>query len=725
MFGLAKKERLQLGPSLLLSVLIGIFCPGVDVYSDDVDLKKHLNRLVNEKSPYLLQHAGNPVSWYPWSEEAFQKAKKENKPIFLSIGYATCHWCHVMAHESFEDEEVARILNEYYISIKVDREERPDVDKIYMSVCQSLTGRGGWPLSIFMTPEGKPFFAGTYFPKLGRLGMTGFIDILKQISAMWQNDNQRILKTSEEITGLINSKAHSGSSDHVMGLDTLKKGYTQLANNFDSLLGGFGSAPKFPTPHNLSFLLRWHHRNSDPLALEMVEKTLDSMRRGGIFDQIGFGFHRYSVDEKWLVPHFEKMLYDQALSAIAYTEAYQVTGKVEFARVAREVFTYVLRDMTAPDGGFYCAEDADSEGEEGLFYLWEYKDIKEYLGEEVGELFCRFYNITKEGNFEQGRNIPHITVPISTFAKKEGMDPTELNKTLRHAREILFDIRKKRVHPLKDDKILTSWNGLMIAAFAKGYQALGDQSYAHAARKAVDFVLKNLRSPEGRILRRYRLKEAAYPGYLDDYAFFVWGLIELYEATFEVTLLEEAVAINNAMFDIFWDQEGGGFFFTGKGNETLITRAKEIYDGALPSGNSVAASNFVRLSRMTGDVSLEKKAEQLTRSFSNEVFRYPMAYTQLLLAVDFMVGPSKEIVIAGDPGHESTKAMVNAVHKKFLPNKVLLLRSNGVEGERLAALSSFVKPMVPIDRKATAYVCERYACKTPTTDASQLKTTLE
>ena len=687
--------------------------------------KKASNHLVNEKSPYLLQHVGNPVDWYPWGETAFQKAKKEGKPIFLSIGYATCHWCHVMAHESFEDEEIARILNKDYISIKVDREERPDVDKIYMSVCQSLTGRGGWPLSIFMTPEGKPFFAGSYFPKESRLGMTGFMDILKQIAAMWQDDRQRILKTSEKITGIIQPRPDLDTSVPIMSVDTLKKGYTQLVGNFDSRYGGFGTAPKFPTPHNLSFLLRWHKRSADPQALEMVDKTLDAMRRGGIFDQIGFGFHRYSVDEKWLVPHFEKMLYDQALLAMAYTEAYQATGKVEFARVAREIFTYVLRDMTAPEGGFYCAEDADSEGEEGLFYLWTYKEIKECLEEKAGGLFCRFYNITKEGNFEQGRNIPHISVPLRAFADKEGIDITILDMTLKDAGKKLFDVRKKRVHPLKDDKILTSWNGLMIAALAKGYQAFGDQSYAHAAKKAADFVLENLRTGDGRILRRYRLGEAAYPGYLDDYAFLVWGLIELYEATFEVYFLEEAIALNEAMTDIFWDGQGGGLFFTGKGNEALITRSKEIYDGALPSGNSVAALNFMRLSRMTGDIGLEQKAEQLTRVFSNEVAAHPMAYTQLLLAFDFMVGPSKEIVIAGDRSLETAQAMVNAVHRKFLPNKVLLFRPKGQEGKRLASLSSFVEPMVPIDHKATAYVCERYACKTPITDAGQLEATLK
>ena len=690
----------------------------------DAKSKKASNRLILEKSPYLLQHAGNPVNWYPWGDEAFQKAKKEDKPIFLSIGYATCHWCHVMAHESFEDEEVARLLNKYCIAVKVDREERPDVDKIYMSVCQSLTGRGGWPLSIFMTPEGKPFFAGTYFPKSARMGMPGFVDILRQIADMWQNDRARVLKSSEEITKAIHPKSHLDTFVHGERMDTLKKGYAQLARSFDLSRGGFGSAPKFPTPHHLIFLLRWHKRSGDSFALEMVEKTLDAMMRGGIFDQLGFGFHRYSVDEKWLVPHFEKMLYDQALLAMAYTEAYQATGKVEFAQVAREIFTYVLRDMTAPDGGFYSAEDADSEGREGLFYVWTPRVVKEHLGRETGDLFCRFYGITEEGNFEEGQSIPHVRTSLQGFAAKEGMDLTTLETVLKDARDRLFDVRNKRVHPLKDDKILTSWNGLMIGAFAKGYQVFGDQAYADAARSSVGFILENLRTADGRILRRYRQGDAAYPGYLDDYAFMTWGLIELYEATFEIPYLEEAIALNEAMTDIFWDEQGGGLFFTGKGNEPLITRSKEVYDGALPSGNSVAALNFLRLGRMTGNVDLEKRAEQLTRAFATQVTDHPMVYTQLLVALDFMIGPSQEIVIAGDPAHESTQAMIRAVHRKFLPNKVLLLRLQGAEGKRLVSLSPFLEAMVPSNQQPTVYVCEQYACQAPVKDVDELEAVL-
>jgi len=714
----------RFGIALRLSVFLVTFCLGVDVYPADEKPERASNRLIYEKSPYLLQHAENPVDWYPWGDEAFQAAKKEHKPIFLSIGYATCHWCHVMAHESFEDEEVARLLNKYYIAIKVDREERSDIDQIYMSVCQALTGRGGWPLSIFMTPEGKPFFAGTYFPKSSRMGMPGFMDVLKQIAAMWEGDRERLLRASKEITDHIQPRPDSSTSVRTPGLDTLKKGYIQLERAFDPSWGGFGTAPKFPTPHHLTFLFRWHNRSDDSSALEMVEKTLDAVRRGGIFDQIGFGFHRYSVDERWLVPHFEKMLYDQALLAIAYTEAYQATGKVEFSQVARQIFTYVLRDMMAPHGGFYSAEDADSEGKEGLFYLWTRQEIKRHLGGELGDLFCRFFDINDAGNFEEGRSIPHMPVSPQIFAKKEGLDLTELDTALEDARNRLFEIRKKRIHPLKDDKILTSWNGLMIAAFAKGYQVFGDQLYAEAARSAADFILKNLRSSEGRLLRRYRQGDAAYPGYLDDYAFLIWGLIELYEATFEVPYLEEAVALNEAMIDIFWDKQGGGLYFTGKGNEPLIARSKEIYDGALPSGNSVAALNFLRLGRMTGNIDLEQRAEQLTRAFSREVTDHPMGYTQLLVALDFMVGPSKEIVIAGDPALETTRAMIKAVRREFLPNKVLLLRPHGSEGKRLDSLSPFVKAMGTLNNQPTVYVCEEYTCKTPITDPDTLKATL-
>ena len=710
---------------LWLSVFVSTFYLGG--YMDSAEAKSEgvLNRLANEKSPYLLQHAENPVNWYPWGEEAFQKARKEDKPIFLSIGYATCHWCHVMAHESFEDEEVARILNKYFIAIKVDREERPDVDNIYMSVCQAMTGSGGWPLSILMTPEAKPFFAGTYFPKVGRLGMTGLMDILTQIATMWEEDRERLLRASQEITNHITIRPGSEKSGPMLGSEALKKGYEQLRDSFDPQNGGFSISPKFPTPHQLTFLLRWYKQSCDSKTLEMVEKTLEAMRRGGIFDQIGFGFHRYSVDAKWLVPHFEKMLYDQAMLAMAYTEAYQVTGRESFAQVAHEIFSYVSRDMTAPEGGFYSAEDADSEGKEGLFYIWTPKEVKDQLGEKLGDLVCRFYDITESGTFEEGLSIPHMPLSLKAFAEIEGISLTKLETTLEDARARLFEVRKSRVHPLKDDKILTSWNGLMIAAFAKGYQVFADQAYAESATRAADFILENLKTTSGRLLRRYRQGDAAYPGYLDDYAFLVWGLIELYEATFEVSYLEEAIALNSAMIEIFWDKQDGGLYFTGKGNEQLITRTKEIYDGALPSGNSVAALNLLRLGRMTGKVDLEQRAEKLIHAFSAQVKAHPAAYTQLLSALDFLLGPGQEIVIAGGPATKTTLEMVRAVQKKFLPHKVLLFRPQGPVGNRLFSSSPFVEAMVPVNQQPTVYVCEQYTCQAPITDVGDLEKILK
>jgi len=608
-----------------------------------VEKRHSKNSLIEEKSHYLLQHAENPVDWYPWGEKAFEKARKENKPIFLSIGYSTCHWCHVMAHESFEDEEVARILNKSFVSIKVDREERPDVDMVYMAACQAITLKGGWPLSVFMTPEGKPFFAGTYFPKTGRMGMPGFLDLANQIAAAWQNNRGPLLEASEKITIGIQPRPSKGSITE-LGLDTLKKGYDQLAQAFDPKWGGFGSAPKFPTPHNLTFILRWHKRSGEANALHMVEKTLDGMRAGGIFDHIGYGFSRYSVDERWLVPHFEKMLYDQAMLAMAYTEAYQSTGKAQHGKVVDEILTYVLRDMTSPEGGFYTAEDADSEGKEGLFYVWTPGEIKDQLGKDLAELFCRYYDVGTHGNFEDGRSILHARIPLDKFAAGQKMEVAELEKLLEEGREKLFLARERRIHPLKDDKVLTSWNGLMIAAMAKAYQALGDQAYVDAAQRAAGFILDNLKK-DNRLFRRYRDGEVAHPGYLDDYANFVWGLIELYEATFEPSYLEEAMALNNAMIDLFWDKTHGGFFYSGRDNEVLIKQSKEIYDGAIPSSNSVATLNLARLSRITDEVNLERKAEEVAGTFAKRIKAYPSAYTQFLAALDFIIGPSPEMVV--------------------------------------------------------------------------------
>lgn len=679
------------------------------------------NRLIHEKSPYLLQHAYNPVDWYPWGEEAFQKAVRENKPIFLSIGYSTCHWCHVMEAESFEDEEVAKLLNEHFVPIKVDREERPDIDAVYMAVCQAITGSGGWPLSIFLTQERKPFFAGTYFPKTERYGNPGFLAILKKISDLWKTNAESAIASSEQVTKVIQSMADTTPGE-LLTAETLQRGYEQLRDAFDFIYGGFGSSPKFPTPHNYTFLLRWWKRSNDPTALEIVEKTLERMGRGGMYDQLGGGFHRYSTDEYWLVPHFEKMLYDQALIAIAYTEAYQATGKTSYADIVKDIFRYILRDMTSPEGAFYSAEDADSEGTEGKYYVWTPDEIKKILDEKDAKIFCDYYDVSSEGNFE-GKNILHVDKPFDAFARLEGIHPEKLREILGTAREKLFAVREKRIRPHKDDKILTAWNGLMIAALAKGARAMNEPQFAQAAVRAADFILSSLRDSQGTLLRRHRQGEAAISGYLEDYAYFVWGLIELYEATFETKYLKTAFGIHKDMTDNFWDEKGGGFFFSGKKNEQLIAQSKDIYDGATPSGNSVAFLNGLRLGRITGNTNLEKMAERLMKTFADTIRQYPSGYTQFLCALDFALGPTKEIVIAGEPGQKDTERILMEMGKRFLPRKVLLLRSQ--KDQLLEEIAPFVKDHKPIDNKATAYICENYACKAPTDDLDKIIHLLE
>jgi uncharacterized protein len=680
------------------------------------------NALIREKSPYLLQHAHNPVNWYPWGQDAFKKAKREDKPIFLSVGYATCHWCHVMAHESFEDTEVAQILNDHFVSIKVDREEQPDVDNIYMSVCQALTGQGGWPLSVFLTPDGHPFFAGTYFPKSPRMGLIGFPELLHKIRDLWRNDRSRILSAGDQITRHIQNFSLSRSSAQPLETETLRKAGNRLARTFDSRWGGFGSAPKFPSPHQFTFLLRLYKRTKEPHHLEMVEKTLQSMRQGGIFDQLGYGFHRYSVDERWFAPHFEKMLYDQALLAMAYTETYQVTNNPFYAQVAHEIFTYVLRDMTDPEGGFYSAEDADSDGREGLFYLWTPQEIREVADADAAELFCRFYDIQDKGNFEKGLNILHVQEPLPVLAERAGMEKETLQSLLHETGKKLFAHRKNRIHPLKDDKILTAWNGLMTAAFIKGYQVFGEKTYLETAQAALAFILNSLRLSDGSLLRRYREGEAAHPGCLDDYAFLTWALIEIYETTFDPAYLEEALALARLTLDLFWDPVNGGCAYTGEKNEFLITRTREAQDGAIPSGNSVTALNLLRLGRLTGDSGMEERADALIRSFSGQVAEYPTAFAHFLHAVDFMIGPTQEVVIAGAPEQQETRTMIQFLHRSFLPRKVLHLVSGADQRARLSAIAPFVENMTSSDGKATAYVCRRYACQAPITDPKEMET---
>ncbi|MFC1892740.1 thioredoxin domain-containing protein [Chloroflexota bacterium] len=680
------------------------------------------NKLIFQKSPYLLQHAENPVDWYTWSEEAFEKAKKENKPVFLSIGYSTCHWCHVMAHESFEDTEVAKLMNETFVSVKVDREERPDIDSVYMTVCQMMTGSGGWPLTIIMTPNKEPFFAATYIPKETRFGRVGMLTLIPRIKELWSTRQAEVMSSATQVTASLQSIAKGAPGE---GLDEplLHLAYEHLLERFDEHRGGFGSAPKFPTPHNILFLLRYWKRTSNEKALNMVEKTLQSLRRGGIYDHIGFGFHRYSTDSTWLVPHFEKMLYDQALLAIAYTEGYQATAKKEYAQTAREIFTYVLRDMTSPEGGFYSAEDADSEGEEGKFYIWTSDEIQRILPEKEANLALKLFNISEEGNFmdevagsKNGHNILHMTKPIDEFASELGMSITSLRAQIEEIREKLFAYREKRIHPHKDDKILTDWNGLMIAALAKGAQVFDEPRYASAARRAVDFILKDVRTAAGRILHRYRDGESGVTGHVDDYAFLIYGLLELYEATFDINYIRTAQDLNDDLIEYFWDHENGGFYFTADDGERLLVRQKEIYDGAVPSGNSVAMLNLLRLGRITASADLEQKAAKIGQAFHTNVSQIPSGHAQLMVAVDFAVGPSYEVVIAGSSQGDDTKKMLNAIQGIFVPNKIVILHPTGQKPPLIDHIVPFIKDYKSKNGKATAYVCLNYNCQLPTND---------
>ena len=688
------------------------------------------NRLAGEKSPYLLQHASNPVDWFPWGDEAFEKARLEEKPIFLSIGYSTCHWCHVMERESFEREDVARLLNEHFVPIKVDREERPDVDQIYMTVCQALTGSGGWPLTMVLMPDRRPFFAGTYFAPEPRFGRPGLIEVLYQIAGAWEEQRDRIFEVAGRIAGAVRDQ-FTGSPGDPPGETVLRAAFEQLASRFDAEEGGFGTAPKFPTAHVFTFLLRYWDRSGDARALEMVERTLQAMRRGGIYDQLGFGFHRYATDREWLVPHFEKMLYDQALLLLAYAEAYQATRRGLYAAVAREIAAYVLRDMTSPEGAFYSAEDADSEGEEGKFYVWGRAEIDEILGAEESEIFCRVHGVEAAGNWrdeasgrESGTNILHLPDDTADTARALGLEPAALAERLERSRTKLLAARRTRVPPLRDDKILTSWNGLMIAALAKAAQALEEPGYAAAAERALAFLTERLVREDGRLLARHREGESAHLAYLDDYAFLAWGMLELYGATFEAKHLAAAVDLAREMDRLFGDRAAGGYFFTGEDAEPLLVRAKEIYDGALPSGNSVAAMVLLRLARMTGETEWERKADALIRAFAGSVTRVPSAHTQLLQAVDFALGPAREIVIAGARESEPAEEMMRAVRQRYLPRSVVLWNSP----DQAALLARLAPPLAAqgmVGGAPAAYVCEAFACAAPVTDPAALASLLD
>ena len=687
------------------------------------------NRLIDEKSPYLLQHAHNPVDWHPWSQEAFDKADKEDKPIFLSIGYATCHWCHVMERESFEDSKTAEAINDAFICIKVDREERPDIDAVYMGACQLMTGSGGWPLTIIMTPDKRPFFAATYLPKESRYGRIGLVDLTTRIRQLWQNNRQKILASLDQISEGMQRTFEIGDRQQIT-TSIFTDAFNHFRVGYDDRFGGFEPAPKFPTPHRLRFLLRHHFHTGDPLALEMVENTLSAMVQGGIWDHVGFGFHRYSTDERWFLPHFEKMLYDQALMAISLIEAYQVSGHSLLAGAAHQIFDYVHRDMTAPEGGFYSAEDADSEGEEGRFYTWHWDEFMRILGKEEGKPWTRIFNMDKDGNYSDeasgaktGGNILHLTRPLSSWAKELGMPENRLRKHWEQSRHQLFLAREKRIHPLKDDKILTDWNGLMIAALALGANGLGNPVYVSRAEKAARFILTRLTDSSGHLLHRFREGEASIRANADDYAFLIHGLLSLYAATHRVTYGEQAAILQKRMIDEYWDNAKGGFFLTPHDAADLPIRPKTIYDGAVPSANSVALSNLYTLSRLTGDNKWEKTASKMVDAFSGVVASHPFGYSHFLLGLDMVLHPGQEVVITGADNAEPTRNMMSALMSSFSPNRTVHLKHDANEN-RLAAFAPYTLPMSVTPQRATAYVCNNFACAAPVTDMEEMKTLL-
>jgi uncharacterized protein len=677
------------------------------------------NRLAREKSPYLLQHAHNPVDWFPWGDEAFELARSRDCPVFLSIGYSTCHWCHVMERESFENDEIASLMNRSFVCVKVDREERPDVDHVYMMACQMMTGSGGWPLSILLTPDRQPFFSATYIPPAA---MRSFIP---RVESAWREQRDGLLADAGRVTEAL-SRGMQTERSSLSFEDVTRRAYHELAARYDVTHGGFGDRPKFPSPHTFLFLLRYWKRTGDEQALAMVRETLERMRRGGIFDQIGYGFHRYSTDARWLVPHFEKMLYDQALLLLAYTEAFQATHDVEFRNASIEIAEYVMRDLSAPEGGFYSAEDADSEGVEGKFYVWTRDELQTALGDDA-LLAVAYFGVDDDGNFLEeatghrtGANIPYLPRPHDEAALALGLDPETLRARIALIRERLLAVRSKRTRPHLDDKVLTDWNGLMIAALARSGRVCGRPDHTERAAKAAAFIASRMSGKDGSLQHRHRDGESAIDGMLDDYAFLTWGLTELYESTFEEQHLARAVAHTRFMIDHFRDDGSGGFFMTAHRAEALVTRPREVYDGATPSGNSAAALNLVRLSRFTGDMQFESAARDVIDAFGAQVARAPMAHCGLLLAVEYLLGPSFEIVLSGNRGAEDVAALSAALETVYVPARVVLFRPVDAP-DTIAEIAPYTRWQSPLDDgRATAFVCRRFACELPTTDPAQM-----
>ena len=690
---------------------------------------------MKEKSPYLLQHALNPVDWYPWGDEAFEAARRDNKPIFLSIGYSTCHWCHVMEHESFENDSTAEIMNTFFICIKVDREERPDVDKVYMSAVQAMTGSGGWPLSIFLTHELKPFFGGTYFPPQEAHGRPGFPTVLKRIHEIWESEQEQVVESGNQLLALLQQQRGTSQENVPVEASLVKKTYHQLAAQYDPKYGGFGNGPKFPRPAVLNFLFRYYARSKDDEALKMALTTLQAMARGGIYDHIGGGFHRYSVDGQWRVPHFEKMLYDQAQLVYSYLDAFQLTHDNFYSRIARETLDYVLRDMTDHDGGFYSAEDADSRepedpthASEGAFYLWTKKEIERLLQADNAEVFCRYFGVDEHGNALsdpqgeiRGRNILFTPFTVEQTAKFFSMDEVAVTRVIEDGRAKLFAARSQRPRPLRDDKIITAWNGLMISAFARASHILREPRFANAARDAAQFIARSLYDSRTKTLhRRYRDGETKFDAQLDDFAFYIQGLIDLYEATLAIEWLKLALELHGTQVALFWDSSGGGFFdFSGE-DKSILLRTKETYDGAEPAGNSVAALNLLRLTQMTGDSILKKQTEASMICFNAVLQQSPHAMPQMIAALDFFFSAPKQIVIAGNGSSSRTTEFLDEIARHFLPNVVLLSADGGGGQEFFSERLPVMASMAPKDGSTTAYVCENYVCELPVNKIEQL-----
>jgi uncharacterized protein YyaL (SSP411 family) len=687
------------------------------------------NFLVNEKSPYLQQHAHNPVNWRPWGEDAFRVARQEDKPIFLSVGYSTCHWCHVMERESFENDATAELLNRNFVPIKVDREERPDIDRIYMMFVQATTGSGGWPMSVWLTPDLQPFFGGTYFPPDRRYGHPGFNEVLERIAEAWKTERASIVQSSGDVLNQL--RIHAQGDRAAAGLDdsVLDSAFSAFRRSFDTKHGGFGGAPKFPRPSVHNFLLRYYVRTGNLEALEMVFATLNQMALGGIHDHLGGGFHRYAVDGHWFVPHFEKMLYDQAQLAVSYLDGYRISNDESYARAARQILDYVLRDMTSPEGGFYSAEDADSVIDaarpevkrEGAYYVWTKAEIDAVLGQTASGRFCDRYGVTEGGNVHEDPHHEFVMKNILSLAHPE--DETERNE-LGEARRKLFEVRSRRPRPHLDDKILAAWNGLMLSAFAAGARVLGDERYLTAARRAAEFFLARMYNPAaGTLLRRFREGEAAIPGFLDDYAFFAQGLLDLYEASFDTRHLETAIALTDSMIVRFEDAEAGGFFATEADQGNLVMRLKDDYDGAEPSGNSIAILNLLRLAQMTGGKAYRAIAEKALAAFAGRIVAAPVALPQLCAALEYSRAQPSQIVLAGS--RDACGPFLREINRRYLPNTIVLLVDSDEVRGALARHAPEIQAMQQIGGAATAYLCENFACRLPTTDPQQFAKMLD